>query len=218
MNFTRSRRWARRVATAVLVLGFANFLAFLAESAALGGDALSGHAAGGHYYVANSGVFTEVSQAVWTLSRIHAIVTLVSWPLVLISGAFLVFYLVPSSMVGKAPEHASDRVAAIRASAAPLWRQRPGYATAGSNMTVGVFDAAVYPAGIVVKLGFRRPSAVRADEIHSVRFRRRFLASTIEIEHAGLDVTSPLVLYGRRDSAQAVAILSLVSPARHDRA
>lgn len=218
MNSTRSRRWARWVATAVIVIGVANFVIFAAESLALGGDALNGHATGGHYYLASHGKLTEVSQAVWTLNRIQAIVTLVSSPFVLIYLALLNFYIVPSSMVGKAPEHAADRVAAIRASGAPLWRQRSGYPTAGRNTTVGVFDAAVYRAGIVVKLGFRRPSAIRADEIHSVRFGRRSLASMIEIEHAGLDVTSPLVLYGRQDSAQAVAILSLVSPARHDRA
>ena len=49
-------------------------------------------------------------------------------------------------------------------------------------------------------------------EIHSVRFGRRTFSSTIEVEHAGIDVTSHVLLYGDRNSALAAANLSLATP------
>jgi hypothetical protein len=81
------RRWFPWVAVGVIVVGFVNFFAFIAISSALGGDALNGYARDGHYYVASHGSYTEVSQTVWTLNRIHALLTMLSWPAVMLAMA-----------------------------------------------------------------------------------------------------------------------------------
>jgi len=212
MTATATRRWLPWLAVAVIVVGFANFLAFFVVSAAIGGDALNGHVTDGHYYVASHGSYTEVPQLAWTASWIHAVVTKVSWPLVILAMAFLLFrYVFPFVMSGNAPEHASERVSAVRGSGARLWQGWPGGVAGTMNATAGVLGAEVYPGGIVVTPRFMSASAIRTDEIRSVRFGRRLVTQTIEIEHAGIDITSPFVLYGSPDSPQARVLQALES-------
>lgn len=212
MTATTTRWWLPWLAVAVIVVGFANFLAFFIVSAALGGDGLNGHVTDGHYYVASHGTYTEVSEAAWTASRIHALVTMLSWPLVMLSMAFLLFRVVfPFFTSGKAPGQASERVAALRASGGVLWQGWPGGVAGSLNSTAGLLGAEVYPGGIVVTQRFMPASAIRADEIRSVRLGRRIVTPMIEVEHAGIDVTSPLILYGGPDSPQARVLLSLAS-------
>jgi hypothetical protein len=195
----------------VVVLGFVNFVAFLVESNALGGDGLNGYEAGGHYYVASHGTYTEVPQTLWTISRIHAVGTLVSWPLVLLSMAFLGFgHVLPLMMTGSASGQSDVRVADIRASGAPVWSGSPGGRVGSMNATRAMLDVAVYPGGIVVKPRFLGPFAILVHEIRSVRLGRSLVTKTIEIDHAGIDAASPLVIFGGPDSPQAVAILALV--------
>jgi hypothetical protein len=215
MTVTARRRWPPWFAVAVIILGFANFLAFFVVTAALGGDALNGHVTDGRYFVASHGTYTEVSQAAWTASRIHATVTLLSWPLVVLSMAFLLFrYVFPFMISGKAPGQASARVDALRSSGSLLWQGWPGGVAGRLNSTAGMLGAEIYPGGIVVTPRFMPASAIRADEIRSVRLGRRVMSPTIEVEHAGLDVTSPLILYGGSDSPQAGVLLSLASADR----
>lgn len=204
--------WLPWLAVTVVALGFANFLAFFVESLALGGDALNGRMIDGHYFIASHGTYTEVTQAVWTLSRIHAIATFVSWPFVLISMAFLVFrYAFPFAMAGRASGNADARVRAVRASGEPIWSGWPGGIAGGLFASIGMLQAAVYPGGIVARVRFMSPFATPVEEIKSVRFGRRRLWPTIEIEHQGVDVASPLVLYGGRTSPQAAAVSALVT-------
>ena len=87
----RFRRWLPWIAVVVIILGFINFFWFMAESTSIGGDALNGHISNGRYYVASHGTYTEVSEAVWNASRMHAISMLASWPFVMLSLAFLTF-------------------------------------------------------------------------------------------------------------------------------
>jgi hypothetical protein len=214
MTATTTRRWVPWLAVAVIVLGVANFLAFLIASAALGGDALNGHVTDGHYFVACKcpAEFIEVSQAAWTTSRIHAIVTLLSWPLTILSMAFLLFrYVFPFMTSGNAPGQASARVAALRSSGPLLWQGWPGGVEGTLTWTAGMLGAEIYSDGIVVTQRFMPANAIRAEEIRSVRLGRRLMTATIEVEHAGIDVTSPLILYGGADSPQARALLSLGS-------
>ncbi|HEX2641834.1 MAG TPA: hypothetical protein VHU81_02500 [Thermoanaerobaculia bacterium] len=77
----------------VAVLNFAllAFGAFL-----LGGDALSGYAEGGHYFLGSAGKFVEVSRSVWTYSYVHMISNFVTFGLaVIINGATVVRGLLP---------------------------------------------------------------------------------------------------------------------------
>ncbi|CCE12205.1 exported hypothetical protein [Bradyrhizobium sp. STM 3843] len=63
-----------------------NFLAFVGVAIALGGDAVSGKAVGGHYYLANKGKLTEVSAAVFTYSRWHVVSIFFTHPLAMMIG------------------------------------------------------------------------------------------------------------------------------------
>ncbi|HTT04564.1 MAG TPA: hypothetical protein VMF64_04695 [Steroidobacteraceae bacterium] len=62
-------RWLR----ALSILALVNFGAFVIGAEYLHGDALNGHVAAGHYFLSWHGTDTEVSRAVFTYSRDHAI-------------------------------------------------------------------------------------------------------------------------------------------------
>ena len=64
-------RTATRIAAYLWVL---NFSIYVAAAIALGGDAINGHATGGHYYLAMHGRSTEVSRAIFEYSRWHTYV------------------------------------------------------------------------------------------------------------------------------------------------
>jgi hypothetical protein len=66
-----------------------NFLAFGIAAVSLGGDALNGKAEGGHYYLAHRGNLTEVSESVWTYSRIHSISVIITHVLGILGGGGL---------------------------------------------------------------------------------------------------------------------------------
>jgi hypothetical protein len=209
MKTTRGR--LLKLAVATVALGFINFLAFWIESLVLGGDALNGYAKDGQFFLGSHGAYTEVAQAVWIASLIHGIVTFASWPFVILAMAFLVFrYILPSKMAGRVVGNAGARADAIRASGEPIWSGWPGGMAGGVRASIGMLGATVYPGGIVANVRIMRSLAIRAAEIHSVRFGRQLLWPTVEVEHDGIDVASPLVLYGRRASPQAAAISALV--------
>lgn len=67
-------------------LGILDFFGFLIGVAMLGGDAISGHAAGGHYFLSYRGNLTEVSQNIFQYSRWHA------YSLFVLVGTHLILY------------------------------------------------------------------------------------------------------------------------------
>lgn len=205
-----SKSWQPWLAVAVIIVCGVIGISFFVETAALGGDALNGYVNGGHYFVSSHGSDTEVSQGLWTLSRIHGVAMMISVPLGMFAMAFLLFrYVLPFLMTGSTPGRSDVRVAAIRASGMPLWSGAPGGVAGGVYSTVGMLAVEVYPGGIVVKPRFMTPFAVPVDEIRSVRLGRSRFTSTVEIEHSGRALTSPLVIYGAPNSPQAVALTAL---------
>lgn len=64
--FDRVLLWLRLVAVA-------NFALLAFGAFCLHGDAFSGHAEGGRYFLGSAGQFVEVSRAVWTYSYVHVI-------------------------------------------------------------------------------------------------------------------------------------------------
>jgi hypothetical protein len=127
-----------------------------------------------------------------------------------LAGFFLLIrYVFPFLIAGLAPEHARERVAALRASGPPIWSGWPGGAAGSLWASRDLLGAEVYPGGIVVKLRFMSPSAVLVDEIRSVRLGRSLGSRKVEVEHRGVDVMSPLVLWGGPNSPQAVALSAL---------
>lgn len=68
------------VVRAIAALAATNFLAFVAITFYLGGDALNGYVQNGHYFLGlhSNGPFTEVSRTVFNYSRWHALSVIVS--------------------------------------------------------------------------------------------------------------------------------------------
>lgn len=62
----------------ISVFGMANFSIYMAISVSLGGDALNGHTAAGHYFLASHGRFTEVTRGVYLYSICHTLLT-IAW-------------------------------------------------------------------------------------------------------------------------------------------
>lgn len=67
-------------------MGILNFLVFVVIAIAIGGDAVNGRIVDGHFYVANHGRLTEVSQAVYTYSLWHVRSIFVTHPLAILTG------------------------------------------------------------------------------------------------------------------------------------
>ncbi|MEW6640190.1 MAG: hypothetical protein AB1586_06765 [Pseudomonadota bacterium] len=68
------------------VIGIVNFLSFVIVAVALGGDAVNGRIIDGHFYLANHGRLTEVSEAVYTYSLWHVRSVFVTQPLAMLAG------------------------------------------------------------------------------------------------------------------------------------
>ena len=81
-----SRR-AKLIFIPVFILALVNFFAFFFIDLYLGGDALNGYARDGHYFLCSHGRYTEVSDAVWTYSRWHAISVIVTHASVFVLAA-----------------------------------------------------------------------------------------------------------------------------------
>jgi len=60
---------------AVRIALMANFACFAIMTLVLGGDAISGRRAAGHYFVASHGHYTEVSHATYVYSYVHTALT-----------------------------------------------------------------------------------------------------------------------------------------------
>lgn len=70
----------------ICLIAIVNFLAFLSLYFLLGGDAIHGGAADGHYFVADHGHSTEVSYGTWLYSCVHAYSVLITIPLAILAG------------------------------------------------------------------------------------------------------------------------------------
>ena len=89
---------------AVCILCCLNFVVFFFVAIAIGGDAVNGKIVGGHFYLANHGKLTEVSEAVFTYSRWHVYSLIVTHPLAMLSG-----YLAKQEQTVRKQKLLSDR-------------------------------------------------------------------------------------------------------------
>lgn len=76
--------WNNWVAT-ISIVAVLNFVVFVVVAITIGGDALNGKIEGGHYFLASHGVYTEVSDRVFTYSRLHAISMVITHLLAFVS-------------------------------------------------------------------------------------------------------------------------------------
>ena len=72
-------------ATVLRYITVINFAAFFIAVIFLGGDAINGHSTNGAYFLSSHGVDTQVSSAIFTYSRFHAISTFVLMALAVLS-------------------------------------------------------------------------------------------------------------------------------------
>jgi hypothetical protein len=78
----------RKVGAALSVLGIVNFIVYGFVSMLLGGDAVSGHAEGGIFFLGSHGKLTETTAGIFLYSRIHTYSLWITHPLGFI-GAWL---------------------------------------------------------------------------------------------------------------------------------
>ena len=69
-----------RATKIVCCLWLAIFISFFVVSLSIGGDALNGYVANGHYFLGNRHRFTEVGPTVFAYSRWHAMIMMWSLP------------------------------------------------------------------------------------------------------------------------------------------
>jgi len=209
-RMTASRRWLPWLAVATIVTAVCLFFAFFVSSGLLHGDALNGHVVNGHYFVANHGAYTEVSESDWNLNHTLGLAMMTIWPLGMISAAFLLFrYVFPFLMTGGVARPASPQVAMIERSSALRWSGSPGGRVGGVNFTRAMLGVEVYADGLILRPRFMTPIAIDADAITFVTSAWR-MSPMIEIRHASPDAQSPIFLYGRRTSDLGRAIDALV--------
>ena len=86
--------FVKRTLAVACLLGVLNFVAFLAGTFAVGGDALNGDSScpAGGYYLWNkteSDPCHQVSRSTYWYSKIHAYSVIVSWPNIIVAGIYL---------------------------------------------------------------------------------------------------------------------------------
>ncbi len=72
-----------------IVIGLGNYLLYAFTVLVWAGDALLGHTAQGHYYLATNGTFVEVSYALFLFCKWQAYTLLLTFPLGLLGACLL---------------------------------------------------------------------------------------------------------------------------------
>jgi hypothetical protein len=203
---TRVRSWLPWLALAAVVIGFANFFWFMIESTRLGGDALNGFARDGHYFVVSHGSTTEVDRATWEWSRFHVMSLLVTHPLAMVAGAYLLLRVVfPLFITSGGAREARPRVELVKASGEMIAGAQCGGRV--GDLSASSFDILVYPAGLIVKPMFMVPMAILASEVRRIVPGTRLLIRTgTKIDHDSPVVGAPVVLLLARNHPVIAAI------------
>jgi len=89
MNKKPERNWLTILGTVLFFTAWLNFMIFAIVAVSIGGDAISGKAINGHYFLSNHGRLTEVSSSVWQYSRIHTIIVWITHPIGIFGGVAL---------------------------------------------------------------------------------------------------------------------------------
>jgi hypothetical protein len=80
-----------RILLWIRIVAFVNFVLLSFGAVLLGGDAFSGHAESGHYFLGSAGKFVEVSRNVWMYSYVHVISNFVTFGLAVIALTVVAF-------------------------------------------------------------------------------------------------------------------------------
>jgi hypothetical protein len=69
----------------IRLVGLVNFALLAFGAVLLGGDAFSGYAEGGHYFLGSGGKLVEVSRNVWMYSYVHVLSNFVTFGLAVVA-------------------------------------------------------------------------------------------------------------------------------------
>lgn len=207
----RMGRWLPWLALGVVIVGFANFFWFLAESSAIGGDALNGYIRDGRYFLNSHGDATEVTQATWYWSRAHAISVFGTHLVAMAGMGFLMFRVFfPAMLPSRSPADESDRLEAVRASGPAVASGRCAGQLGELRLSGPLLDVAVHPGGITFTPPFMSPVVLLAKELEGVGWDRRWGQSRMTIGLRPGAWLGPIRLYLGPNDQLAVAIEHLV--------
>ena len=210
----RTRRWLPWLALAAVVIGFANFLWFFAESSTIG-DAQRGYVRDGRYYLINRGVPTEVSKEQWDWSRLHSASVLLTHPLALAGGAYLMLTVIlPSVLATGDPIAQRERVERIRSSGAALASTRTGGRIGELHATKPLVRADVHSGGLIVTVIGGTSIGIESGLLTGLAPERSFGTAMVRISHRQADTPIDIRLYLDMASpvVQALRGLMLIQP------
>ena len=203
------------LALAAVVIGVVNFFWVVAESMALGGDALNGYQQEDHYFLGSHGSYTEVSRAIWEWSRVHTASLLITHPLAMAAMAYVLFRFVFPKFIGGQMDlgSASTRVRQVQESGAAVASGRCAGQFGGVHFSGPLLNVTVFPAGILIRPLFMPGYVILSAEIGGVIPITGLLSERLRIDHAGLGSASPLILYVSMKTPLAKAIAGLAQGA-----
>ncbi|MGE5334589.1 MAG: hypothetical protein ACM3N4_07815 [Nitrososphaerota archaeon] len=199
----------------ITAIGIVNFAWYLGESLQFGGSALSGFVRDGHFYLAQHGSYTEVSQAVWEHIRMHEISVLLSVPLVIVcTWYWLIGHFFPAQMGFRQGEVVAGRVHAVQSSGVRLAARTCGGNISGVGLSRPLFAVTVYPDGLTIRLFPRQPTAIRREEITGIDVSAR-RSGRVRIIHTSPDIDSPIVLHISPSSDLTWALKTIAARINH---
>lgn len=194
----------------VFAIGFINFFAFIAASQHLGGDALNGYQANGHFYVSSHGHSTEVSPSEWQENRTQAISLFLTHPLAMAALFYLLLNdIFPRMIFRGLTEERERKEQEVCASHTPQASFSCGGKIGFLNFGGPLLKVAVYSQGLHCKPLFMPAFGILSTEIKSVSLQNSFLRNGIKVVHISSEVASPLFLYCSSNAAAIAALMSL---------
>lgn len=199
------------LALAAVVIGFANFVWFFAESTTIG-DAQRGYVRDGRYYLVHAGVATEVSRERWDWSQLHSASLVLTHPLAIAGGAYLLLTVVFPSMIGGGdPIVRRERVERIRSSGTSMASTSTGGRIGELRATTPLVRADVHPGGLIITVMGGAPIAIEAESLTGLRSERSFGTAMVRIAHRQADVPADIRLYLDVGSPVVQALQGLVA-------
>ncbi|PZO15739.1 MAG: hypothetical protein DCF25_13190 [Leptolyngbya foveolarum] len=203
-------KFPKAICITVIAVGVVIFLAFLAASARLGGDALNGYQENGRYYVADHGEVAAVSERAWRLNRLQGRSLYVTHPLLLIAMFYLIANdLFPRKMFRGQKELREQKETAIRLSDDPSMTFSCAGKIGALDFSEPVLTVTLYPKGIHCKPIFITAFCVLTSEIVSVSEQRSLAQKGVEIVHSSSEVVSPIFLRCVSNQAAVAALTSI---------
>jgi hypothetical protein len=191
------------LAALFLLLWGVNAVWTFSLSAQYGGSSLDGVVRNGHYYLAQHGTYTPVSQAIWDQMRLHELGFRIGIPVAFICFCYLLLTLAAPAVMGlRQGESVHERVQAICASGPRLAAKTCAGNIGGVRLGGPFLFVDVFPGGLTVRLIFQKPIAIRKEEVREIFSE----LGRYVIAHTSPDIASPVILSFVKGTALAEAL------------